>query len=94
MRQLHACTVCGKPGHNRRTCDRGAAPKRAGIPDPRIHEMAPAEAERILARLRPLVAECSREPVALDSLLLSAYLRGMLDGDLAREARGGEAVAR
>jgi len=54
--------------------------------DPRYHELPPAEAERILATLRPLQRACSGEPNAMDSLLLSAYLRGMLDASLAGEA--------
>ncbi len=110
----HACTRCGVPGHNRRTCPEGPTPpvtkprryfRRAvdepsrvlplpsvEIPDPRYHELPPAEAERILASLRPIERACSGQP--LDSLLLSVYLRGMLDASLALEAGRAEAVGR
>jgi hypothetical protein len=98
--QVHACSRCGTPGHNRRTCPEGAvspstrqvraprAPRRNTLGsfvtvDPRYHEVPAAEAERLLVRLRPLVRECSGQPNAMDSLLLSVYLRGMLDADLA-----------
>jgi hypothetical protein len=105
--QIHACGRCGVPGHNRRTCPENterpralASPARPRLlavegkryTDPRYHELPPAEAERLLATIRPIEKACAGEP--LDSLLLSVYLRGMLDADLAREAGAAEAVSR
>lgn len=42
--------------------------------------IAGESAEAILVRLRPLVRDCAAEPNMLDSLMLSCYLRGLLQG--------------
>lgn len=44
------------------------------------------EAERVLSRLRSLVEVCALEPAFLDSLMLSCYLRGVLEGQAAELA--------
>lgn len=84
--KTRACTSCGYPGHNARTC--GRPQRRAAVAVRRrrrkatdIYEVAPGTARPLLLRLRKLIPLCGAEgPRFLDSLMLSCYLRGLLAG--------------
>lgn len=72
------CSRCGAEGHNVRTCGRRSKYRsHKHVPD--AFEIDAGQAEQILVRLRPSIPQCAREPRFLDSLMLTCYLRGLLE---------------